>query len=162
MKGTAAHVCLASFRWTGSDTDVSSPLSMALCHICKPCFFFKSISEGLLLGCRWFSGLTWVLEAGAGPGRARDRKAGKDSLELREGTLLGVCPRLKSPDWVRVWGFSCKTLTIPLMDSSGPPPDDSNSTLDPFTMLSKALCGNVKATAVKADRSTRLKGKVII
>lgn len=161
MKGTAAHVCLASFRWTGRDTDVSSPLSMALCHICKPCFFFRSISEGLL-GCRWFSGLTWVLDAGAGPGRPRDRKAGKDSREPREGTLLGVSPRLKSPDWVRVRGSSCKTLTIPLMGSSGPPPDDSNSTLDPFTMLSKALRGTVKATAVKADRSTRLKGKVII
>lgn len=131
VKGTAVHVCFMSFRFTGKD--ILPPLSMTFCHICRPCFFFSSNSVGVL-GRRLCSGFTGALLPTAWPGRPRDKKVGKGSLVLWEGALLGVSPLLKNPDWVRVWWSSCTTLTIPWTGSSGPLPDDSKSTLDPFTV----------------------------
>ena len=159
VKGTAAHVCFVSFRLTGRD--IFSPLLMALCHICRPCIFFSSMSLGLL-ALRWCSGLTGVFEATAGPGRPWDRKAGKGNLGVRDEPLLGVSPFLKNPEWAGPRVSSCTTLTIPRTGSSGPPPDDSNSTRDPLTTLSKILWGNVRATAVQVDKRIRLTEKAIV
>lgn len=164
VKGTAVHVCLVSFRLTGRDVTVLpwSPLLMALCHICRPCLFFRSISARSS-GFSWRSGLAGVLGAlGARPGRPWDRKAGKDNLEAREGALLGAGPRLKSPDWARAWGSSCTTLTIPRTGSSGPLPDDSNSTLAPLRMWLMVLWGNVKPTTARLSKKAKLTRKAIL
>lgn len=162
VKGTPEQVCLLSFRLAGRDTAIVGPLFIAFCHICKPCFFFSSIS---LLGCRWCSGLTRALEAragaGAGPGRPWDRKAGKGNLGLRDGPRLALSPLLRNPELARERGSSGKTLTAPWTGSSGPPPDDSSSAFGPLKK-SKAAWGSAKAGAVRLDMNTKLRGKSII
>lgn len=142
VKGMAEHVCLVvSFRLTGRDMLIFpwSPFSMALCHICRPCLFFRSSPVGVS-GRRWWRGLTGAFGARAKPGRPRDRKAGKGNLELREGAPLGARPRLKSPDWGRTCGLTRTTLTIPRTGSSGPLPDDSKSNDE---LLRMVLWGSV-------------------
>ena len=159
VKGTAVHVCFMSFRLTGRDN--LPPLSMALCHICSPCLFFRSISVGPL-GCRWCRGLTGALEAGAGPGRPWDKKAGKGNLLRNEGAVLGLIPFLKSPDWARARGSSWTTRTTPRTGSSGPLPEDSNSTQELFKMFSNVLWGKVKARVVQLDKMTKVTREAIV
>lgn len=154
VKATAVHVCLVSFRLIGTDIVLSS-FPMAVCHICLPCFFFCSSTVGLLW-CRELNGLTAALEPVAGPGRPCDRKAGSGTLDLMEGAVLGVSPLLKNPDRGKEWWSNWTTLTSPRENSSGPLPDDSESSLDIFKMfLSKKWWGNVNVTAVQLDRRKR-------
>lgn len=151
-------MCLLSFRLAGRDTAIVWPLFMAFCHISKPWLFLSSVS---LLGCRWCSGLTKALAAGAGAGRPRDRKAGMGNLGLRDGPRLALRPLLRKPELARERGSSGKTLTAPWTGRSGPLPEDSSSAFGPLKKP-KALRGRAKAAAVRLDMSTKLRGKSIL